>query len=321
MRVVIGVLTLLFAFASAVAEESVRFSFAALGCMPYGEESWPGFERAIGEINRHAPAFSVHCGDTKRSVDPPSDAHLERLHAAFGTFAGPLIYTPGDNEWTDVHREAAGGHDPLVWLGKLREKFFPLDQSLGGTPLPLIRQSADRRFASYVENARWSRGGVTFATVHVVGSNNGNLPNVPGAVAEFQARNAANIVWIQEVFAGARKAEAKGLALFFHGDIFAEDFGRAHADSGHSEFIAALEAEALAFTRPVLLVHSDEHRYRLEKDVRLERDRPRLPNVTRLETFGAVNLHAVLVTVDPRSAEVFLAGPLLVPGNALPVLP
>jgi hypothetical protein len=29
----------------------------------------------------------------------------------------------------------------------------------------------------------------------------------------------------------------------------------------------------------------------------------------------------VLVTVDPASPQVFLAGPLLVPENALPVLP
>jgi hypothetical protein len=46
-----------------------------------------------------------------------------------------------------------------------------------------------------------------------------------------------------------------------------------------------------------------------------------METVTRLETFGANDLHAVLVTVDPASPQVFLAGPLIVPSNPLPALP
>ncbi|MEY2877899.1 MAG: hypothetical protein RLZZ15_279, partial [Verrucomicrobiota bacterium] len=65
----------------------------------------------------------------------------------------------------------------------------------------------------------------------------------------------------------------------------------------------------------------DEHRYRLEVGVRFKAGGEKLANVTRLETFGANDIHAVLVTVDPQSPQVFLAGPLLAPGNALPILP
>jgi hypothetical protein len=45
-----------------------------------------------------------------------------------------------------------------------------------------------------------------------------------------------------------------------------------------------------------------------------------LPNVTRLETFGENDVHAVRVIVDPGSTTVFVPGPLLVPGNALPTI-
>ena len=55
--------------------------------------------------------------------------------------------------------------------------------------------------------------------------------------------------------------------------------------------------------------------------MRFQRDAEPLANVTRLETFGAGDIHAVQVVVDPASPQVFLAGPLLVPANALPVLP
>ena len=61
--------------------------------------------------------------------------------------------------------------------------------------------------------------------------------------------------------------------------------------------------------------------YRLDAGIRFAAEGERVPNVTRLETFGAENIHGVLVTVDPASREVFAAGPLLVPGNPLPRLP
>ena len=38
--------------------------------------------------------------------------------------------------------------------------------------LPLLPQSADAKFAKFVENARWEKSGVVFATLHIVGSNN-----------------------------------------------------------------------------------------------------------------------------------------------------
>jgi hypothetical protein len=43
--------------------------------------------------------------------------------------------------------------------------------------------------------------------------------------------------------------------------------------------------------------------------------------MTRLGVFGAGDIHAVQVTVNPASKAVFLAGPQLVPENALPVVP
>jgi len=103
-----------------------RFTFAALGCMPYGlPATGPAFTRVIEEIDRHAPAFTVHCGDIKGGAEPSSLEGLDTMRDYFMRFEGPLIYTPGDNEWTDVHRPAAGGHDPILWLGHLLNSSRP----------------------------------------------------------------------------------------------------------------------------------------------------------------------------------------------------
>jgi hypothetical protein len=298
-----------------------RFSFVAMGCMPYGRENYAAYERLLAEINRHHPAFTVHCGDTKAGSEPPSEAHLAQVKAWFDSLEQPLIYTPGDNEWTDVIRDNNGRQDPLVWLGRIRRLYFAEERSLGRTPLPLVTQRRDPAFAKFVENARWTQGGVVFATVHVVGSNNNCQPEIAGAMDEFRERDAANAAWIKATFAEARATQAPAVAFFFQAEPFASLNRTGARESGFTLFLATLEAEAKAFERPVLLVHSDEHRYRLERGMRFRKDGEVLANVTRLETFGATDIHGVLVTVDPASPQVFLAGPLLVPANALPVLP
>jgi len=293
-----------------------RFTFVALGCMPYGEADYPSYERLLAEISRHHPAFTVHCGDTKAGAAAPTDDFLPRVRDWFNSVAGAVIYTPGDNEWTDVHRT---GQDPLVWLNKIRELYFAQERSLGQQPIPLVTQRRDAAFAKFVENARWSRGNVVFATLHMVGSNNNCNPTNPVAMQEFRERDAANTAWIRATFAEARATQAAGVALFFQ----AQPLGGAVAgrESGFAQFRATMEEEARVFARPVLLVHADEHRYRLETPIRFRAGAEAVANVTRLETFGAKDLHAVIVTVDANSPQVFLGGPLLVPGNALPVLP
>ena len=299
------------------------FAFAALGCMPYarGADAETGFARTIAEINRHAPAFTVHLGDTLSSDEKPTDEVLLRRRDDFNTFASALIYTPGDNEWTDAHRPKAGGMVPTERLAKIRELYFATERSLGQQPIPLVTQRRDPHYAKFVENARWTRGGVVFATVHVVGSKNNHQAEVTGALDEWRARDAANEAWLHATFAEAVATQAPGIALFFLADPFAADHDRAGYEEGFERFLVTLEKEARAFARPVLLVHADEHRYRLDVGMRFERDAAPVPNVTRLETFGALNMHAVLVTVDPTSTPVFLTAPLIVPGNPLPMLP
>ncbi len=312
------------------AEAPAQFSFVALGCMPYGVENFAAYERLLTEINRHRPAFTVHCGDTKKGSEPPTDAFMKQVHAWFDSLDGAVIYTPGDNEWTDVHRKNNGSQDPLVWLAKLRAEYFATERSMGRAPIPLVTQRRDRGFEKFVENARWTRGGVVFATVHVVGSNNNlvmandperNARERERAMQEFRERDAANAAWVKATFAEARATKAPGVALFFQAEPFNGDAVEKNGrESGFTLFLATVEKEAKQFEKPVLLVHADEHRYRLEPKIKFPSGE-KLDNVTRLETFGAGDIHAVKVTVDPGSAAVFLAGPLVVPENALPVLP
>ena len=303
--------------------EAAPFAFVAFGCLPYTAtpDSAAGYSRLIAEVNRLAPAFSVHLGDTMSSGEKATDALLLQRRAEFNSFTGALVYTPGDNEWTDTHAEKAGGFAPLERLARIREIYFKEERSLGQKPIPLVTQRRDARFAKFVENARWTHGGVMFATVHVVGSRNNRQPNIPGAMDEYRDRDEANTAWLRATFAEATKSGAPGLALFFQAAPFIEAGDRPGYADGFEHFLKTTEELARAFAKPVLLVHADEHRYRLDFAMRFHSAGEPVPNVTRIESFGANNMHAVVVAVDPGSQQVFLPGPLLIPGNALPVLP
>jgi hypothetical protein len=312
----IPVLLLTLGLGTAAAAEP--FTFAALGDMPYGDPAIvnPPFEALIGAINQHQPAFTLHIGDTKSSSTPCTDALLDQQRSYMNSFDAALIYTPGDNEWTDCHRRAAGGFDPLERLAYLRKTYFAdPSRSLGKAPIAVESQAvvmADR-FAPFVENARFSRDGVHFITLHVVGSNNNFEPRDPAAVAEFFARDAANIAWLEAGFDKAIADAATAVVVAFQADMFEFDFN-AFGDetflrhSGFGRFGSALVAKSAEFGKPVLIVFGDSHVFRVFRPF------PRsAPNVMALEVFGDKDMHAVEVGVDPADPAVFSFKPILNP--------
>ena len=291
------------------------FTFVAFGDMPYCDDRDPEgcraelgrLEALIGDINAARPAFSVFLGDTKAGGERCTDAVvLDRTAAWFERVEGPLVYTPGDNEWTDCWQDRAGRFDPLERLGRLRERFFAEPRSLGGAPMPLLRQAdADGEHRLYVENARWERGGVLFATVHVPGSDNnrprdggdGTVP--PGAAAEYPARNRANLAWIAETFAQAEREGHRAVVFALQADLYYRDRCGRGTVEGHLDTREALAAGARRFGRPVLLLHGDSHFFLEDRPV------PDAPNLVRVMVPGARDVRAVRVTLDPAAAEPF----------------
>ena len=294
------------------------FTFAALGDMPYGDPAIvnPPFEALIGAINQHQPAFTLHVGDTKSSSTPCTDALLDQQRSYMNSFDAALIYTPGDNEWTDCHRRAAGSFDPLERLAYLRRTYFAdPSRSLGKAPIALESQAVVMagRFAPFVENARFSRDGVHFITLHVVGSNNNFEPRDPAAVAEFFARDEANVAWLTAGFDTAIAERAPAVVVAFQADMFEFDFNAFGDESflRHSGFRnvgSTLVEKAAEFGRPVLIVFGDSHIFRVFRPF------PRsAPNVMALEVFGDKDMHAVEVGVDPADPAVFSFKPILNP--------
>jgi len=294
-------LTLGWVVSMSVAQAQQGFSFVALGDLPYGtpEKAYGPYRALIERINQAGPDFSVHVGDFKSGSTLCSDEEFANQRAHFQRFKAAVIYTPGDNEWTDCHRANNGSHDPLERLAALRQLFFTPGRSLGQQPMALQNQSTEMPLhARYIENQRWLHQGVMFATVHIVGSNNNLESRHLAAAQEFFARDAANVAWIEATFEQARAQNAQALVVAFQADVFEaktawEDF------PGWSGFRKSIGETLLPLAsrwgKPVLVVHGDSHQFRIDQPFQL--DKKPVTNITRLILPGAADVRAVKVTV------------------------
>jgi hypothetical protein len=278
------------------------FSFVALGDLPYDsrESTQLSYQALIKRINQEAPAFSIHIGDFKSGGSLCSNEEFELQRTYFQSFSDALVYTPGDNEWTDCHRSTNGAYDPLERLDVLRQTFFKPHASLGARPIQLQGQSQRMpRFAKYVENQRWARENAIFNTLHIVGSNNNLESRDAEANREFFERDAANVAWIQDAFKVAADTQAVLLVFAFQADVFEsktsyDDF------PGWSGFKRSIGDTLLPLAQSwggqVLILHGDSHQFKIDQPFTLHRKH--LSNVTRLIVPGANDIRAVKVTAQ-----------------------
>jgi hypothetical protein len=289
------------------------FAFGALGDAPYEPwEAWR-YPLMLEDMNGNDLAFSIHVGDI--FWRPCSDDRYERSLRWFNGLKHPLIYVPGDNEWADCWTAQEGGFNPRDRLAMLRRILYPRPgSSLGRQPLPVETQAANPAFAEFVEHARWSQSGLIFATIHVVGSGNftERFPARTDADdEEARRRLAAALAWLRETFARAKAQSATAVVVSFHAD---PGFDWSPADQvPFRPLLDALEDEAVAFDKPVLLIHGDSHDFTTDHPLKARATRQTIAGVTRLEVPGSPLVGWVRVVVTPGAIPSFAFEQRLVP--------
>ncbi len=273
---------------------------AVIGDTPYGAATPGGpqapdgtaFPNLASSINADPNVSLVmHLGDIKSGSTQCSDAYFSLVKDWFnGTngkgpgLADPLVYTPGDNEWTDCHRANNGAHVPTSngtlpagRLEALRGVFYPVPgQTLGaGAPRTLVTQATTSGFATFVENTMWTDADVQFGVVHVVGSNNGALPwftqagqtpqspaQVANQAAELAARRAAALAWVDTIFDTAIADGREGVVIGMQADTW--DTSAAGFLGETDAIVAKIAQRTLAYGKPVLLLQGDSHTYKID---------------------------------------------------------
>ncbi len=275
----------------------------AMGDMPYGapDKTYPLFEALIGEINDSKPDLVIHVGDIRGGKTNCEDEILDRQRVYMDQIEAPVLYTPGDNEWTDCHRNSLGAFKAMERLGHLREVFFDRPgQSLGAKPVTVFHQGA----AGFPENTRLKMGDVLIFTLHVVGSDDGESREGGVSKKDHKARRRANIAWLKESFALA--GDSKAIIVAMHADMFrGEGFRKKkqkwRGGSPYEQIGEALADAARAYGKPVLLIYGDGHDYTVSSPLSKT-----VPNLAAIEVYGADQMHGVEITLTGDTPKMFI---------------
>jgi len=290
------------------------FTFFVLGDMPYHlPEDNAKFENVIKELNKQEQVFNVFVGDFKSSKTLCSDIAFNKILGYFNSFKKPLIYTPGDNEWTDCGKLQAGSFNTNERLSAIRAQFFnDTLHSLGKSKMELISESSNKEYAKFVENKMWDYNKISFATIHLVGSNNNFDTDPSKSNEEFFERSKADIYWLNEVFEKAKANKSLGIVIFEHADMITPDKGK----EGFVTFLKELQKLVVDYKKPVLLINGDSHEYKVDKPLyENEELKKSVLNFTRLQVFGEADMHAVKVTVNPKNPTLFEINQFLIQEN------
>ncbi|MEZ5609674.1 MAG: metallophosphoesterase [Rhodocyclaceae bacterium] len=308
-----GLIALLLAASMSVAT-AADWHFSIIGDTPYTDAERKLLPAMLAQIAERQPAFILHAGDIKSGGQRCDDAMYHDRRALFDAVTVPLIYTPGDNEWTDCHRASNGAYDPVERLAFLRQVFFAQPRSLGTPSMAVERQSDAAPAAPYPENLRWARDGVVFATLNVTGSNN-NFGKADAPSHEYRQRHSANLAWMADAFARAEASDARLIVLAMQGDPHFKAYAAGKPPPGFADFLDRLRAHVLATERPVILIHGDSHMHKIDHPLK-DMQGQAIERFTRIETYGAPFMGWVEVRLSNDATVHIRSHPWAPPPNA-----
>jgi hypothetical protein len=286
----------------AVAQSAEAFSFLAISDMPYtAQEDYTLRQRTRPAIEASEFPFVIFMGDFKNAKLPCTAALMTRRRdQILGLHSGRVFYTPGDNDWTDCdRRQIRQRFSELNRLDLLRRLFF-------NKPMELPPEWSYARQSLFPENMRWVYKNVLFATVHLVSTNNGRdeilLDDTRLALTLTDARDRANLIWLDSAFAEAARIGATAIVIATQADVTRHKYQtpcttevrqKCNAFAAISLRLRYLSAK---YAKPVLLMHGDTNPYCLDKGF----GGIAAPNLWRFNSTGDYGLiDAAVITVDP----------------------
>jgi calcineurin-like phosphoesterase family protein len=274
-------------------------TLAVFGDSPYGTS--PTDVTEIGDTPAFIAAINadpkvdlvLHVGDIHSGSQFCTEAYDRQIYDLWTAFKNPLVYTPGDNEWTDCHKTKEGGNvfvdgvpvdfaagDPIANLELIRSIFFAdPGYALGGRHKRVLSQAevlnrSSPTDARFVENVMWEQSKVLFVTLNIPGGSNNDgdawfgAPLTQAQAREIAERTQADLNWLDAAFAQAQHDGIEALVISSQADMWDRDGKAVTHIANYEPFIASIAAHTLAFGKPVLLFEGDSHHYRSDNPLR-----------------------------------------------------
>jgi hypothetical protein len=308
-----AIVVLAIAAASSSAGNPNTLTLAVYGDSPYWDTSKSALPKNA-EFNATAafiqtinadPSIQevVHVGDIHSGSEACTVPFDEAIFNFWKAFVQPLVYTPGDNEWSDCSKakELAGTDvfgnppdragnplapvaNPLANLSLVRSIFFANPGwTLGQNPMQVISQAtaydpANPEDAAYVENVMWEQSKTLFVTLNLPGGSNNDFDawnNKPNATpplnnndqSERIARTAADVRWLNQAFATAEADNAHSVVIIGQADMWDTADSPSHQNL-YEPIVQAMAENTTTFGKPVLYFNGDSHVYRSDDPLR-----------------------------------------------------
>jgi Calcineurin-like phosphoesterase len=257
-------------------------TLAVFGDAPYGANNadMAAFDATPEFINavNHDPKVDLvaHVGDIHSGSQKCTVAYDQSIADMWAAFKDPLVYTPGDNEWTDCQKtkEVPGsdfGGDPLANLAAVRSIFFPrAGYTLGGRPKQVLSQAqlGTGTDANYLENVMWEQSKTLFVTLNLPGGSNNDADNWFGLARtqaqsdEIAQRTQADLDWLDQAFTQAGADGVGSIVILEQADMWDLDGKTPAHIANYKPFVDSIASHTVAFGKPVLLFNGDSHMYR-----------------------------------------------------------
>ncbi len=301
---------------------------APYGLTPTDDSQTLATPAFIASINADPKVDLVlHVGDIHSGKQFCTEAYDRTVFDLWKAYKDPVIYTPGDNEWTDCNKAGEGGGtynkttqeidyvldsdgqpvnyakgDPVANLDLIRDIFFSVPgQSLGGRKKHVLSQSEafNRAYptdAEYVENVMWEQSNTMFVTINLPGGSNNDTdvwyaaPTATAAqLAETANRTGADLRWLEAAFARAAADGVGAVLIQAQADMWDPEKGAAH-QAQFEPFVAKIAELTQAFGKPVLMFNGDSHVYKSDNPLSLFD-----PANAMHPGYGVENFHRIVV--------------------------
>ena len=241
----------------------------------------PGF---INAINADPDVQAVvHVGDIHSGQETCREDYDRDIFDLWKGYTEPLVYTPGDNEWSDCSKlpGQAPATNPWTNLQLVRSIFFANPgYTLGQNPMKVTTQAdvaargnGNPDDSAFVENVNFVKGGTLFITLNLPGGSNNDADPWASSVVtdnglqqltERIQRTQADLDWLDYSFAIAQREHAiKQVVIFEQADMWdtADSANVAHL-AGYEPFVKSIADHTNTLAKPVLLINGDTHTYR-----------------------------------------------------------
>lgn len=268
---------------------AASLSFALFGDVYMTPEHQGYLKGMLDDMAQKNEDLAIFTGGLKPAEQSCQDQNLLAAYPLLAKAPLPTIYVPGDADWALCAKFA-----PEERLSLLRKTYYQSDRSLGDPSLPLVRQP------QYPELMRWQTGPALFTTLSITGDNN-RWGNKTDASSGFNERSDADLGWLSETFAKARKTEISMLVIIMYGDPEFEQPGISEPSRGYVPLLNLLKTETETFPGQVLLVHGGGGVHRIDHPLINPANNLPYQNFTRVSTYGALQQGWVEVRVERNS--------------------